>query len=58
VRQKFDPLIHPDLAQRLLATGDAPLTNEDTDLARILLQVRAELKNRQRLEPCRDTLYR
>jgi len=45
VRQKFDPLIHPDLAQRLLATGDAALTGEDTDLAQILLQVRAELKN-------------
>ena len=45
VRQKFDPLIHPDLAQRLLATGDAALTSEDTDLAHILLQVRAELKN-------------
>ena len=45
VRQKFDPLIHPDLAQRLLATGDAALTAEDTDLGRILTQVRAELKN-------------
>jgi predicted NAD-dependent protein-ADP-ribosyltransferase YbiA (DUF1768 family) len=45
VRQKFDPLMHPELAQKLLATGDAPLTSEDTDLARILTQVRAELQN-------------
>jgi len=58
VRQKFDPLMHPELAEKLLATDDAPLTSEDTDLARILTQVRAELKNRQGLEPCRDTLYR
>jgi len=58
VRQKFDPLIHPDLAERLLATGDTPLTSEDTDLAHILMQVRAELNNRQGLDPYRDTLYR
>ena len=46
VRQKFDPVAHPDLAEKLLATGDAPLdAGEDADLAQILTQVRAELKN-------------
>lgn len=64
VRQKFDPLIHPNLAQQLLATGDAPLSEGNTGdtfwgvdvatgvgenhLGRILMEVRAELYSRPR----------